>query len=165
MWTLVRLSQSQQCCMDRWEPGPSCGRLCHGIYCAGQATWPQPLEGSARVAVYMGRKTGHWISCFWMGILRSLWSLPTFPLTKQRILTYHKYRCRILHLGTGSCPYVYLLPLKAAACHLVPLQCLCHPFTCVLESTSTTWNTVVCTGPNSSARGHDWSIHIPPPIW
>lgn len=56
---------------------------------------------------------------------------------------------------------LYLLPLKAAACHLVPLQCPGHPFTWVLESTSTTWNTAVCTGPNSSARGHDWSVHIP----
>lgn len=53
----------------------------------------------------------------------------------------------------------YLLLLKAAARHLVPLEGLCHPFTWVLESTSTTWSTVVSTEPKSSAQGHDWSIH------
>lgn len=59
-------------------------------------------------------------------------------------------RDRILHQGTGNHPYLYLLLLKAAACHLVPLQC--HPFTWVLEPTSTAWNTAVCTGPTALLR-------------
>lgn len=133
---------------------PSSRSLCHGTRCAGQATASARKSQSTRVH---GHKNGTWNLMFLDEHPQISVKSPYPSPNQTEDFAIPQARDRILHPGTGNHPYLYLLLLKAAACHLVPLQC--HPFTWLLEPTSTTWNTAVCTGPNSSARGHEWRIH------